>query len=227
MPMPEEERHPWGGNRFPTFRQPFLRIWDSCSGNTFESRKTSLTIHVNHNDWTPTPYISFTTSADAREARGRGRQTLTVVNPNVRLVKGLPILDIAAEMAHYGVQDPYRKSNQYYVDHYLCVWEVSEQEVIGRWQWKDLAADGQWYENTIQPAFRKHNRQIEPSSTAEDFYRVTANSVKVRDLYDTQDLYYGDSDASSEGLTCIFEGEPGWSDTDDEVEEANAADDMI
>lgn len=68
IPMPEEERHPWGSNRFPTFQQPFLRIWDRYSGSqpdnknrmksraprqrldTFESRKSSLTIHVNHKD---------------------------------------------------------------------------------------------------------------------------------------------------------------------------------
>lgn len=88
--------------------------------------------------------------------------------------KCLPILDIAAEMAHYGVQDPYGKSNQYYVDHYLCVWEVSKQEIIGHWRWEKLAADGQWYENIIQPAFRKQNRQIEPSSTVEDLCLSTA-----------------------------------------------------
>jgi hypothetical protein len=41
------------------------------------------------------------------------------------------------------------------------------------------------------------------------------------------DQYYGDSDTSSEGGTCYSEGEFGWTDTDDEVEEANAADDMI
>jgi hypothetical protein len=37
----------------------------------------------------------------------------------------------------------------------------------------------------------------------------------------------GDSDLSSEGSPGYFEGESFWSDTDDEAEEANAADDMI
>lgn len=46
------------------------------------------------------------------------------------------------------------------------------------------------------------------------------------DPSDPSNLFYGDSDTSSEGLACYFEGELGW-DTDDEVEEANAADDMI
>lgn len=46
-------------------------------------------------------------------------------------------------------------------------------------------------------------------------------------LYDTQNLFYGDSDASSKGVACIFEGEPGWGDTDNEVEEVNIANDII
>jgi hypothetical protein len=39
-------------------------------------------------------------------------------------------------------------------------------------------------------------------------------------------LFHRDSDTSSEGLVYDFEGELGW-DTDDEVEEANAADDVM
>ena len=39
-------------------------------------------------------------------------------------------------------------------------------------------------------------------------------------------LFYGDSDTSSEGITCYFDNELE-NDTGDEVEEDNAADDMI
>ncbi|KAH8797576.1 hypothetical protein F5882DRAFT_287173, partial [Hyaloscypha sp. PMI_1271] len=52
-------------------------------------------------------------------ASRRGPQTLTIINPNTRIVDGLPILNVRTEMDHYGVKDPYRKSNQYYIDHYL------------------------------------------------------------------------------------------------------------
>jgi hypothetical protein len=38
--------------------------------------------------------------------------------------------------------------------------------------------------------------------------------------------FYGDSDTSSERITCRFDDELE-TDTDDEVEEANAADDII
>ena len=53
-----------------------------------------------------------------RAQRNRGNQTLTAIDPNTRLRKGLPILDVAAEMDHYNIQDPYRKSNKYYNGHY-------------------------------------------------------------------------------------------------------------
>lgn len=125
----EEQLHPWRTEPSITFEMPFLRIWDSYSGSqpvgndpkksmmsraprkrldTIESRKSSLTTHLNHKERTPTPYISFTTSAAAvqdvammREYKKRGSQTLVVVDPNTRLRDGLPILDVVAEMDHY------------------------------------------------------------------------------------------------------------------------------
>ena len=73
--------------------------------DTIESRKISLAKHLKHSNWTsPTPYISFTNSpatiqdlVNVRAQRNRGSQTLTVIYPNTRLRKGLPILDVAAE----------------------------------------------------------------------------------------------------------------------------------
>jgi hypothetical protein len=141
----EDLQHSWSNHRFPPFEKPFLRIWDCYSGSqpdnedrmksralrqrldTRESRKNSLATHINHKIWEPTPYISFTTSpaavleiADWRANR-RGPQTLTVLDPNTRIADGLPILDVRVERDHYGVKDPYGKSNQYYIDHYLCL----------------------------------------------------------------------------------------------------------
>jgi hypothetical protein len=145
----EDEQRPWISNDFQPFKIPFLRIWDHNSGSkpdrerrmlsraprqrldTLESRKASLTVHINHKIWEPTPYISFTTSPEAIEelanwrAKHRGPQTLTVINPNARIANGLPILDLLAEMNLYKIKDPYGKSNQYYADHYLCLWEVT------------------------------------------------------------------------------------------------------
>lgn len=35
----------------------------------------------------------------------------------------LPVLHVADEMEHYGIADPYGKSNEYYKDHYVCLWD--------------------------------------------------------------------------------------------------------
>jgi hypothetical protein len=167
----EEELHPWRASCSRQVADPILRIWDHCSGSqpdakkrmtsreprkrldTSESRKASLSTHLDHKDWTPTPFISFTTSATALQELAnlratrphRAAQTLTVVDPNVRLAAGFPVLDVAAEMDHYDISDPYGRSNQYYKDHYVCLWQVSEREVVGQWSWSELITHGNWY----------------------------------------------------------------------------------
>lgn len=180
----EDLQHSWNSNQFPPFDTPFLRIWDRYSGSqpddenrmmsraphqrldTLNTRKNSLATHIDHGLWEPTPYISFTTSPEAVQEladwrlnrRGRGPQTLTVLDPNTRIADGLPILDVRAEMDHYGVKDLYGKSNRYYTDHYLCLWEVTGHEIIGHCEWTDLVANEQWYHEIILPAFRAHIR---------------------------------------------------------------------
>jgi hypothetical protein len=257
----ENQRRPWNSNLFQPFETPFLRIWDRYSGSrlddencmisraprqrldTLESRKTSLTTHIDHKDWTPTPYISFTTSAAAIQelagwrAQRRGAQTLTVVDPNARIADGLPILDVAAEMDHYGIPDPYGRSNQYYMDHYLCLWEVTEREIVGHWQWNDLRANEQWYHEIILPAFQEHGRKMVSRRLEEETLGLSAimNGLSctylilgksrtaqltrqvISDTSDPKYLFYGDSDTSSEGSPGYFEGESCWSDTDDEA----------
>jgi len=180
--LTEEKQRPWSINHFQPFQKPFLKTWDRCSGSqpddehrmlsraprqrldTLESRKSSLTTHIDHSKWNPTPYISFTTSPAALKkmanwrASQRGPQTLTVLDPNARMADGLPILDVLAEMDHYGIKNPYKKLNQYYKDHYLCLWEVTGREIIGHWEWADLVANEQWYHEIILPAFREHTK---------------------------------------------------------------------
>lgn len=65
--------------------KPLLRTWDDLSGSqpdgsgdmsarasdipltTFEARRSSHQTHIIHRNWTPTPYISFTSSPEALE----------------------------------------------------------------------------------------------------------------------------------------------------------------
>lgn len=130
----EDDRHPWGLESSADTDKPLLRTWDQLSGSqpsergiimlsrsprerldTSEARKKFLAIHADHKKWDPTPFISFTQSprelqenAEWREQK-RGCQTITALNPNVRVKNGLPILNMDAEMRYYGIADPYGK----------------------------------------------------------------------------------------------------------------------
>ena len=160
--------------------KPLLRVWDSFSGSipnrscgnrmlarlprgelaTFDTRKTSLARHANQRNQIHTPYISFTSSVDAavrlanERKRPRGDQHIVVVDPWYRLQRGLPVLDMGKEMREYGVQNPY--GEDYYTDHYLCLWEITPEEVIGTWSCNYLRQVDGWYENIIMQEFRKH-----------------------------------------------------------------------
>lgn len=162
--------------------RPLLRVWDTRSGSipdplcehrmlarlqrgelaTNDVRKTSLARHANHRNDIPTPYISFTSSLDAairlanerKHKWHRGDQNIVVIDPWYRLQRGLPILDMGKEMEEYGVENPYREN--YYTDHYICLWEVTPEEVVGTWSCNDLRDVDDWYQNIIMPAFRKH-----------------------------------------------------------------------
>jgi hypothetical protein len=180
----------------PSFEMPFLRIWDYYSGSkpdddnncmlsraprqrldTAESRIDSLATHIDNEIWEPTPFISFTTSAAAvgklanMRAPRRGAQTLTVVDPNVRLAAGLPVLDVLAEMEHYRITDPYDKDGEYYRDHYVCLWKVSAREIVGHWEWSELAASGDWYDEIVMPAFRAFRNKHTPGRVSSDGLR--------------------------------------------------------
>jgi hypothetical protein len=85
----------------------------------------------------------------------RGPQTLTVIDPDIRIRRGLPVLDIAAEMKYYSIPDPYHQGYQYYDNHYICLWEVTPEEVVGHWEWDELVDIDDWYEEVVMPAFKK------------------------------------------------------------------------
>lgn len=132
--------------------------------NTREARVETLTIQPNNADWRPTPYLSFTNSphalqklADKRLHEGnRGAQFLVVVDPRSRLKKGLPILNFGAEARHYGIQLPPGTDYSFHDDHYLCLWEVTPEELVGCWRWDQLRTDPDWYTNVVCPALLQH-----------------------------------------------------------------------
>lgn len=260
----EEDRHPWNTPPSQILGRPLLRTWDAYLGSqpgltncmlsrlprqsldTSEARKKYLTVHADHKTWTPTPFISFTTSAEAvhqladiRSAK-RGAQTITAVSPNVRVVSGLPILDMDAEMRHYEIPDPYKRSSEYYKDHYLCLWEVTEPEIVGGWEWVDLVQNDHWYEEIVMPAFKEHNERFFARPSNGEALNLSALLNALPDTPPVQTTQQGgqvvNDPSDSDNSFCIdwdtaseeyFENESDWYDTDDEIEEANAEDDMF
>ncbi|KAL3471584.1 hypothetical protein BJX99DRAFT_263084 [Aspergillus californicus] len=244
----EEILHPWGSAFSANPDLPLLRTWDRVSGSqpaengrmlsrlprerldTSSARKTSLATHADHGIWEPTPFISFTQSPQElqkmvgfRQRRKRGSQTITVVNANVRTREGFPILNMDAEMRYYGVPDPYSRSNEYYKNHYICLWEVTEKEAVGNWEWDDLIRTDDWYERIILPAFKGHNDRYNARSEA------FAMSALKNALFETQESFIS---FSRDSCSCSETEEYGAcsedeSDSSDKVEENNAMDDAL
>ncbi|KAF5027312.1 hypothetical protein F66182_606 [Fusarium sp. NRRL 66182] len=183
-PSSEESNHAWSpfvqGEHIDL---PLLRTWDMYSGsqpndatgnmyarehhlplNTFKIRKSSLQTHLVHRSRIPTPYISFTSSpvalgelANYRKDRPfRGAQTITVIDPAVRLEAGWPVLCLGDEMRHYGVSNPYKSVRDEELNsHYVCLWRVMNDEMVGHWDWNELSSKLNWYEDIILPALTK------------------------------------------------------------------------
>ncbi|KAG6361348.1 hypothetical protein INS49_009573 [Diaporthe citri] len=210
--------------------------------DTYEKRKSSLAKHLDYEHWTPGPYISFTSSPAViqgyvmkRSGRSRGPHTLTVIDPSKRISMGLPILDVLAEMQSYRIPDPYGRGNQYCFGEHVCLWQVIEAEIVGHFPWDYLEQKDNWYQDIILPAFREFTEQhrVRPAQgSIDDLLRVGHDDSQSSDTgsADGNQNYYSDIEEDAdfvEGLKCRYpDGEYDW-DTDEDVEEASAADDMI
>ena len=143
--------------------------------DTEKARRDTLTTHADHRLWEDTPYISFTKSPDALQSlaesrmnRNRGNQLIVVVDPRIRLKIGLPVLHYKEEMVYYEIQSRYERN--YWDGHYLCLWEVTPEEVVGVWEWDDLRSELNWFEEIIMPAVEEH-REERDRRKAGDFPR--------------------------------------------------------
>lgn len=79
-------------------------------------------------------------------------------------------------MEYYDVADPYNKTNEYYKDHYICLWEVTDKEIVGHWQWEDLVENENWYEEIVIPAFRRNRKVVEAEQLSDLFTRLSRKS---------------------------------------------------
>jgi hypothetical protein len=181
-----------------TFTQPFLRRWDHYSGShpdeqgrmqardsrrrlhTRAVRVETLTWHANYQNWEhDTPFVSFASSqsrlTDFMNSRNwKVESTLTVVNPNVRIARRLPMINMGAEMRHYNVLDPYDRDYAYYDDEYLHLWEVTPEEIVGHWDWDELSQNPEWYEEVVLPAFRRHDEEFLEGMAVQDGFDMTS-----------------------------------------------------
>ncbi|KAJ3566632.1 hypothetical protein NPX13_g7066 [Xylaria arbuscula] len=191
----EEEAHPWQVQPHQVFEGPLLRVWDKWSGSEPES-DGSMCI------------------AEKRIKRGRGFQAITVIDPNVRVEKELPILHAKAEMDHYKIRNRYGY-RPYYDNEYLCLWQVTAAEIVGHWGWNDLQNDEDWYKNIILPEFQRFTETTAAGGAMggvdriNELQRMLANLSIIRHTprHTNRTIFVGFAD----------------DDTDDEVEEAHRA----
>ena len=119
--------------------------------------------------------------------------------PRVRFELGLPILRYSEEVAYYGIESRYTRD--YWHNHYLCLWEVTPEEIVGIWYWNDLRQNPSWYENVIMPAAQQHREskiahQPRQGKHKRDVYEEPDSSDALDDTDD--DTYWSDSDGSDE-----------------------------
>ncbi|KAJ5120831.1 uncharacterized protein N7515_010219 [Penicillium bovifimosum] len=151
------------------------------------------------------------------------------------------MVEMESELKHYEVQDPYGRACSYYKDEYLCLWEVTPDEVVAHWDWDVLVENDHWYEDEILPAFREHNDRFLRRSRVKSTFDMSTLESALRsmlpDSSDRDELSGSDLDHSSHLDPLSNEDwypsseEENWQfeddywDTDDEAEESNAIDD--
>ncbi|CAG8428025.1 unnamed protein product [Penicillium salamii] len=132
-----------------------------------------------------------------------------------------------SELRYYEVEDPYRKGYSYYKDQYLCLWEVTPDEVVGHWDWDDLIENVGWYDDEIVPALKEHTNHFLSRNKTETTLNVNKLSVSRLDHSRQPESYSnGNWSFSSEEENWHINYESDW-DTDDEVEESNITDDAF
>ncbi|KAM0561025.1 hypothetical protein ACHAPJ_003525 [Fusarium lateritium] len=132
--------------------------------------------------------------------RGRRNQTIAVVDPAVRLEAGWPVVCFGKEIGHYVIKVPYRITDEELNNHYICLWRVMSNEIVGHWNWDDLSPNPNWYRDTILPAFRKFRKQRrrqELKKAGDDQVDVLSSAINSLGLDD--DTLSSESPSSSSG----------------------------
>lgn len=175
--------------------------------DTRDLRQDTLKVHADHSIWKPTPYISFTDSArelqslaEFRLTRNRGDQSIIVVDPRVRFEKGLPILHFGDEMQVYGIQSRYR--GNHWDNHFLCLWEVTPEEVVGVWDWHALRNNDDWLEGIIMPRVVEYRQERAAHNEPPNVGATEESDGSVDESSEASDSYEdsGGEEVHSDGI---------------------------
>jgi hypothetical protein len=163
----------------PIYPFPLIRLWERCSACRIDglgrtqarlsrfhftprNHEGPAASHVDTMTRADEPHKSFISELKALWSPKSSDyldppRTLTAINPNARIEKGLPMENIEWEMLRYNVHNPYGKEDIYHNDACLCKWELTPDQIVGHWDWATLVENSHWYEAEILPAFEDHN----------------------------------------------------------------------
>ncbi|KAG8359709.1 hypothetical protein FVEN_g2522 [Fusarium venenatum] len=172
--------------------------------STSQARRSTLQTHIRNNIWEPTPYISFTSSPEALESSAnfrrtrpyRENQTVVVIDPVVRLEAKRPVINYGDEIRYYSIDVPYNLYKKELDNHYICLWEVKAEEVVGRWSWDDLSLNPNWYEDIVLPAMRNFREKRQKYQVEEEVYGLSnaLSALGLNDFLSESSSGHGNSD---------------------------------
>ncbi len=64
---------------------------------------------------------------------------MSLINLTRRWEISLPFLHAETEMKTYRVSDPYSCGHRFYRDEVLCLWGITQEEVVHTWSWEETS----------------------------------------------------------------------------------------
>ncbi|KAF5239385.1 hypothetical protein FAUST_4950 [Fusarium austroamericanum] len=199
--------------------RPLLRTYDRMSGSlpdesgdmyarapdmplrTSQARQSTLDTHIRNDEWSAIPYISFTPSPEALENFAnfrrtqpyRKNQTIVVIDPMVRLEAHRLVINYGEEKRYYNIKVPYNLSQKELDSHYICLWEVRADEVVGHWSWDELSSKPNWYDDVVLPALKSFREKRQQYQVSEDL-SIALSALGLNEPSTESSSDYGSSD---------------------------------
>ncbi|KAK6710512.1 hypothetical protein SNK03_004939 [Fusarium graminearum] len=86
----------------------------------------------------------------------------------VRLEAHRPVIKYGEEKRYYNIKVPYNLSQKELDSHYICLWEVRADEVVGHWSWDELSSKPNWYDDAVLPALKSFREKRQQYQVSED-----------------------------------------------------------